>query len=365
MVSFSDDVDGLPDSSGEYTGATLTKPGMPKDFTICAAYMVEAWTTDFEKANLIQLNRADGRMWAGFEIFAADTYTEFNAKIGLVNFMVFSESVLFPLAWTRVCLSLDTVTGNVRFVVNGEVLEEKVHKEALEEDEWRPADLDLLLGYMPRTEFTLEFTGMISQVNMFSSPLSRARLIALTKAGGEECGAPGDYVSWEEEDWKLTSQARVQMVAELEGPCRRESEVTVYTADFPYHSADTNKAKNNGCMEHCQKLGKGRAPPVRTLEEWDWLRKEVHTVTPAVSVRGRIWLAATDEEVEGQWRDAYPPYDQLNTSVAWPWMSASRKDNQNGDTYNCLQWLTNRPDEESWVEQQCFSFDMACLKDGS
>ena len=47
---------------------------------------------------------------------------------------------------------------------------------------------------------------MVSQLNMFSFPLSTARMVALTKAGGEECGAPGDYVSWEEEDWKVHSQ---------------------------------------------------------------------------------------------------------------------------------------------------------------
>ena len=72
-------------------------------------------------------------------------------------------------------------------------------------------------------------------------------MVALTQAGGEECGAPGDYVSWEDEDWKLTSQARMEMVEELEGPCRRESEVTVYTADFQYHSAATNPGKHSGC----------------------------------------------------------------------------------------------------------------------
>ena len=191
-----------------------------------------------------------------------------------------------------------------------------------------------------------------------------ASMAALTEAGSEECGAPGDYVSWEEEDWKLTSQARIEMVEDLQGPCRRESEVTVYTAIFKYHSAATNKAKVSGCMEHCEKLGQGRSPPVRTLEEWDWLRKEVHAVTPDISVMGKIWLAATDEEVEGEWRDAYPPHDQLNSSVGWPWDSSS-KDTEVGDKYNCLQWYTHWADDRSWVEYQCDYYDMSCLKEVS
>ena len=337
MIIFSDDVDQAPDSSGEYTGASLTKPDMPKDFTICAAYMVEAWTTDFGSAELFTLNNRDGDPWANVMMNFGGANTEFHVYIGRVSVAAYNDHVVFPLTWTRVCVSLDTVTGSVRIVVNGEVLEEvledNVLQEVLEEDTGRPDNLDMVLGYSSRSEFT----GMVSQLNMFSSPLSTARMVALTSAGGEECGGPGDFVNWEEEDWQLMSQARMEMVEELQGPCRRESEVTVYTADFTYHSAATKPHKQSGCMEHCQKLGKGRSPPVRTLEEWDWLRKEVRAVTPDISVLGKIWVAITDEEVEGESRDAYPPHDQLNRSVGWPWYSSS-KDTENGDKYNCLHW---------------------------
>ena len=138
----------------------------------------------------------------------------------------------------------------------------------------------------------------------------------------------------------------------------------VYTAHFGFHSAATNGAKFSGCMEHCEKLGKGRSPPQRTLEEWDWLRKEVHAVTPDISVMGNIWLAATDDEEEGVWRDAYSPYDQLNSSVAWPWRS-EKKDAGYGDTYNCLYWRTAEKDDKSWSEFECTSYRMSCLKDVS
>ena len=114
MITFHDDVDSLPDSFGKYTGASLTKPDMPKDFTICAAYMVEAWTTDFSSANLFTLNARDGDGWAYVNMFAAFTYTEFEVHIGRVTVVAFSDRLLFPLTWTRVCLSLDTVTGNLR-----------------------------------------------------------------------------------------------------------------------------------------------------------------------------------------------------------------------------------------------------------
>ena len=356
VITFADDNDQYPDSSGEYTGASLTKPDMPKDFTICAAYMVEAWTTGFTSAYLFRLNDRDGDRWGYVKMFADESHTEFSVYFSRVSFTVISEQVLFPLTWTRVCVSLDTVSGKVVLVTNGEVLQDEVYAEAMEEDKWRPAELDMVLG-KSRSE---EYTGIISQVNIFSSPLPTARMVAQTEAGGEECGAPGDYVSWEEEDWTVHSKARlVEMVGELEKPCRRESEVTVYTADFEYHSAATNPLEISGCMEHCQKLGQGRSPPVQSLADWDWVTSEVRAITPDISPLPDLWLAVTDEGVEGEWRDAYPPHDQLNTSVAWPWRY-SIKDTEKGDNQNCIHWRPYRPDDRCWVEMDCTSYEMAC-----
>ena len=107
---------------------------------------------------------------------------------------------------------------------------------------------------------------MVSQVNMYSSPLTTASMVALT-ISEEECNAPGDVISWEGATWKLSSKARIQMVEEFEGPCRRGSSLDVFQPS----------SSHKDCMEHCQKLGQGRSPPVRTLKEWDWLRNELNT----------------------------------------------------------------------------------------
>ena len=191
---------------------------------------------------------------------------------------------------------------------------------------------------------------MTSNLNIFSVALSTARMVAVTQAGGEECGAPGDYVSWEEEDWQLHSQARREMVGELEGPCRRESQVTVYTAEFDYHS---------GCMEHCQKIGQGRSPPVRTLEEYDWLWRELTAITPELWRLNYLWLAATDEEKENVFRDYYSPHDKLETGVSWPWYHPTAE-NRVGDNYNCLAMFTDEPAEKTWIEWECFSYHKSC-----
>ena len=286
MISFSADIDGQSDSSGEYTGASLSLPSLPRDFSLCAAFMVEAWTTAYTAAYLFQLNDNSGSKWASITINAKPTTTEFGVNLGKVSFEAYSVHLLFPLTWTRVCVSLDTASGRVVLAVDGRVLEEKIFEEAREKDDRRPANLSILLGYSG----PFEDTGMVSQLNMFSSALSTARMVALTQAGGEECGAPGDYVSWEESEWKLSSKATVEMVGELEGPCRRVAEVTAFTADFE---------RSKKCMDHCEKLGQGRSPPVRTLAEWEWLKREVRAITPDISQLPWLWLAATDKQVEG------------------------------------------------------------------
>ena len=132
VIDFSDDIDDEPDSNGEFTMASLTKPDMPRDFTICSAFMVEAWTTDFSAARVFQLrDNLDVERWAWVYLYAAETYTELTVELGKVYFLNTIDRVLFPLTWTRLCLSLDTVSGKVVVVADWLVVEEKVWLEAI------------------------------------------------------------------------------------------------------------------------------------------------------------------------------------------------------------------------------------------
>ena len=89
-------------------------------------------------------------------------------------------------------------------------------------------------------------------MDMFSFAKSLDIMVGLTTAGGEECGASGDYLSWEEEEWTLHSAARMLEVEASEGPCRRESEVHFY------HMKEVHW--HHECMEHCQKVGRRSVP---------------------------------------------------------------------------------------------------------
>ena len=110
--------------------------------------------------------------------------------------------------------------------------------------------------------------------------MSVERRVRSTRAGEEECGVPKDLVSWEEAEWTLHSQVKViEVDREWEGPCRRESKVQVFTADFRYHQ---------DCMQHCEKIANGRSPPVKTEEEWENLTRELDLITEDRSILVRM-----------------------------------------------------------------------------
>ena len=106
IFDFSEDVDHEPDVNGEYTSATLEAVPLPESFTICSAVMVEAWTTVFSEADMFTLLSNDGDEWGYTNIYAGNLFTEYYVQLGPVFFTKQTETVFFPLQWSRVCLSL-------------------------------------------------------------------------------------------------------------------------------------------------------------------------------------------------------------------------------------------------------------------
>ena len=270
VLQLSDDNDHTADADGEYTHAHLTKPGMPRDFTLCIAFRVETWYTEFTGSFMYVLKDKNGKSWSYIMVGMGSPVqhkTIYAVSMGKVWFEVKTDSLLFPTVWTRMCLSNDAGSGRVRLAVDGKIWMDEIYPDALEEDVNRPLDLDMDVGYRSRAP-SLEFVGEFVDLNIFSSALSTTRMIALTQAGSAECGSPGDFLNWAEPSWQkfsplenasdsvwyLHSQARLMDVEELDGPCHRQSVYNVFTVTFKAHS---------DCMHHCQKIGQGRSPPVR------------------------------------------------------------------------------------------------------
>ena len=137
-----------------------------------------------------------GYKWIATKLFADPSYTEYVVTVGQVFGIINqTEDLLFPLQWTRACLSLDS--SRIKLVANGQLLVDEEYKK--EEDTDTPANLSLRLGfYVDEYGYAEEDIGMFTNLNVFKSSLPVQRMIGLTTAGGEECGAPGDLVNWEE-----------------------------------------------------------------------------------------------------------------------------------------------------------------------
>ena len=264
-------------------GATLEAGPLPESFTVCSAMRVERWDKYFATSPMFGLLDRDKYTWASISLYAAPRFTQYKVMLGPRLVPMKFDAIFFPLQWSRACLSLDSVAGKVTVVADGQLLGEDEYKR--EEDYYRPDNISLKLGSQ-----TDDRILQISRLNIFNSSLSAERMVGLTTAGGEECGAPGDLVSWEESKWTLYSRAKVIMVdREWEGPCRRESKVQVFTADFDNHK---------DCMHHCQKISGGRSPPVTTTNEWENFTREVDLIVlPRLRSKHfmHMWLSATGE----------------------------------------------------------------------
>ena len=247
----------------------------------------------------------------------------------------------------------------VALVVDGKQLVANVIKVAE-----RPRNLTLILG---SNGDSVEMTGRITSLNMFSSALSIADMQNLTTAGEKMCGAPGDFLSWKKINWTLHSKARIiDIDGASEGPCRRKSKVQV----FPLEGYQ-NQGK---CMELCQKLG-GRSPSVKTHESWEYLfREDQHISSDPRKLPDYIWLAATEgnegsqlsrqenwpegiEAQEGKWRDYYT--GDLLENFTKPWFS-QKGDSKEGNNSNCIFYSPQRFPESSWQESQCAGDNYGC-----
>ena len=124
----------------------------------------------------------------------------------------------------------------------------------------------------------------------------------------------------------------------MEGPCQRESVLTVYTLpDF------------SDCQQHCPKIRNGRLPPIRTLVELQTLHYELGAITPNIKDLPWLWLSASDRQEEGVWRDYYTGEQLKNYTKPW----YTGHDAKYGNRRSCLILHTGLPADLSWIEMTC------------
>ena len=83
VLDFSADNDHEPDSNGEFTSATLEAGFLPQSFTICSAFMTDAWVSAFSaSSNMFTLVDVDGNTWGRIKLYVASSkYTQYLSLI--------------------------------------------------------------------------------------------------------------------------------------------------------------------------------------------------------------------------------------------------------------------------------------------
>ena len=283
--------EGEPNESGIRSHAKLIndpRANLPKAFTICNSMRVMAWTTkSYTVAYPFIMKQNDGSTWWSFYRFyakeASTVYTVYYNPWQRVDAPI-EGPMYFPQEWVRSCVSLEPDSGTIRIVVNGELVEDAVNNTKVlssnETDSTRPTNLTgLSMAEWGTT------AAQFADVNVYSTFLSVEKLVNLTTPGHEDCMSPGDYLSWGDSNWKVFNKAEMLWVDLGVGPCAPKSKVQVFR----------NEGHQSNCMELCQKVGSGQSPPLRTLEEWESLTKEIDNISP--NSFGYTWLAATEGDI--------------------------------------------------------------------
>ena len=102
VLDFSADIDHQPDSNGEFTGAVLEAGFLAESFTICSAFMVEAWITKFKSAYMFTMlgngiENGYGNSWGRINMVLFSSYTQYEVWLGQAKIIKTIPTAFFPL----------------------------------------------------------------------------------------------------------------------------------------------------------------------------------------------------------------------------------------------------------------------------
>ena len=200
----------------------------------------------------------------------------FNKDYAIITYYHLNGTI-FPLQWIMFCLSLDSLTGRIRMTLDAQLIFDEIQEDFVGLD-WGPWPITFQLGPVNNEVDSRK----ISNLNVFSSALPVERMQALTEAGADECGSPGDFLRWDEVSLTLNDTAQLLKVDPREGPCWKKSQLHLYSGEL----------NQQECMQLCQKVGDGNSPPVGTLHQWQTFIEELEAITNQTSHFKPIWLSS-------------------------------------------------------------------------
>ena len=121
------------------------------------------------------------------------------------------------------------------------------------------------------------------------------------------CCEKGDYLAWEDMEWILHGQTRIETV-DHEATCKKKYYTNLFYTSFEDWEA---------CMIHCKKLG-SRVPSVSNLPDWLKLQESLKEDLYDKGLNTMdLWLPVSDRRREGEWRDFYTGNVIQNYTHPW------------------------------------------------
>ena len=248
----------------------------------------------------------------------------------------------FPNQWTKSCIAINTMSGLVHWVVEGNLVMNTT-SEQVKKSKSQPKDLSgkLILGATLYGGRWFSPSHKVTNLNIFSSVLSIEKMKSIT--GEEEgCIEEGDYLAWGDMEWILHGHAKIETL-DKEEACKGEPNVNLYYTTF--QTMDL-------CMRHCEKLGT-KVPSITNSQDWAALQNSLKRILYDKGLNTiELWLPIEDRKTEGEWKDFYTRQPIQNFTQPW---AGSGPDG--GLEQNCAVLL----DGDTWGDATCSSSHRACM----
>ena len=187
------------------------------------------------------------------------------------------------MVWNHVCIMLDSVTENMRVVMNG-----KTTLEANLEADISILDHNLtLMGYLTPSGYAFSLFGRMTDVNMWSRSMTDEDAVSWTRCRRME---GGDLVDWRTATWEARGLQEVQV--EREEVCRVKQErllVSHVKRDF------------DGTLRLARMLGGKMA----VTDSQQAAEEMVKLLEPVKEVCTDIYTGFTERKEKGKWLNIY------------------------------------------------------------
>ena len=101
-------------------------------------------------------------------------------------------------AWEHICFEVDTVEETIGVARNGKLLGLDIKVPGLGDSKPAYLEENLVLGIFDDEEVTSQFSGQVTNLNMYNKKQGESKLVDLTS---KPCKSNGDLLSWGSTTW--------------------------------------------------------------------------------------------------------------------------------------------------------------------